>query len=376
MVVGEENALEVEQYNQGFNGEPGVAGELRAGGSVGAEDGIQEEITAAEIDNDTGRTNRPLEISVIPKDTSEASQENDVNRNNRSLESSGITQENSELPQENSNNERPVEHTRSHYQVIEVEECEENNEEAAGEQSHFNIAKVNSVCFCNCHATEDLYSAAQTSSRTVEQIHLPRSLSHASNCASEGSSRASEFSVVTVNENPSNRSNEATFTIGDRTKLNRYDSFTTNQSESSISNANQSNFCNMNTMNQSNSLPPVVIQSGALALNKNKEIERGIDNAAFEAGKCKSNLSATGSTASIKPPTYRSLGEFYLHDEPPKYEQITGHKLENNLVGTISEVLSISMFGFVVKHQETETLLGFYKQIFHKSKQIHSFEEI
>jgi len=68
--------------------------------------------------------------------------------------------------------------------------------------------------------------------------------------------------------------------------------------------------------------------------------EMGLDNASFEFLR-ENSTSSTVSSQSAKPPTYRSLGEFYLNDEPPKYEAITGKKLADELEETPQEAAPV-----------------------------------
>ena len=99
------------------------------------------------------------------------------------------------------------------------------------------------------------------------------------------------------------------------------------------------------TTDQSESVEGAVDQSALPAVNIDNvptDIEVGLDNAAFEFLR-KNSTNSNSSSISVKPPTYRSLGEFYLHDEPPRYEFITGKKLANELV-------SLNFVGLPCRH--------------------------
>lgn len=52
-----------------------------------------------------------------------------------------------------------------------------------------------------------------------------------------------------------------------------------------------------------------------------------------------SNISTGSTTSTTKPPTYDSLGEHFLSDEPPKYQDITGKNLDTELVRGFIKVL-------------------------------------
>ena len=97
------------------------------------------------------------------------------------------------------------------------------------------------------------------------------------------------------------------------------------QSNSFVRSASQSNPVPSNSSSQLN---PFLQRSSSQSTGASTT-EIGLDNASF--GEILRENSRV-SSGSVKPPTYQSLGEFYLNDEPPKYEAITGKKLADQLV--------------------------------------------
>ena len=114
------------------------------------------------------------------------------------------------------------------------------------------------------------------------------------------------------------------------------------QSHSFATTASQSNPVPSTSNSQSNL---VLEQSGSQSTPENEftTIEIGLDNASFEILRENSTISSN----SVKPPTYKSLGEFYLNDEPPKYEAITGKKLADELVRQFPSLKSYYLISFV-----------------------------
>ena len=128
--------------------------------------------------------------------------------------------------------------------------------------------------------------------------------------------------------------------------INQSHLFANSQSHSVPSTSNsQSNSVSLSSNSQSNPVPStsnsqlnsVLEQSSSSQSTSggmtDTTVEIGLDNASFEILR---DNSITSSSDSVKPPTYKSLGEFYLNDEPPKYEAITGKKLADELVSVLS----------------------------------------
>ena len=218
------------------------------------------------------RTKTTTVLNIMERNDNEASLNvSDVTSNSTSC---SRVERQSECPE---NTHSTTEHSQghSHCQVIEVKgysnEIADENESGCSSLPNADSSPLSKNCSCNCHNSQLQLTADQPN-------HL---LAH----------------NVQLNTSPS-------------------------QSNSSVQNTSQSNACLSINANQSNSSLQGTSQSNS------STIEIGVDNASFDIIREGSTVSRN----SVKPPTYLSLCEFYLNDEPPKYEAITGKKLADELV--------------------------------------------